>query len=196
MKNIKPFYTFIGPDAIKSLKAWLNLRKRKVEQGKIPKDCKVIFSTQFGTPIAKPNIRRYWLNRLVKTGVIPPRTGENRGKKTGKGLHEMRDVWRSLWSKSPASHVVGEYLMGHQIDKLGYDKSFRDVEFYREEYSKALPYLQLVSSGAAFGRVEKNEVDKLRAEVKQLETEKEDRIKTLEARLDMVLKLVEEKAKA
>ena len=85
--------------------------------------------------------------------------------------------------------------MGHSIDPLNYDKSFRDVEYYKDEYMKAVPYLNLLSSGAAFGRVEKGEVDKLRAEVKQLESEKENRIKTLESRLDHVLRLVEEKDK-
>lgn len=169
-KNIKPFYTFIGGDAVQSIKAWLVLRAQKVEAGKIPRDSTVIFCNQYGKAMTKRTIREYWLNHLRKLGLAPLSTPGKKQPKTGKGLHEMRDVYRSLWSKSPASHVVGEYLMGHKIDTLEYDKSFRDVEFYREEYEKALPYLQLVSSGAAFGRVEKNEVDQLR---KQLEEAKQ-----------------------
>ena len=188
-KNIAPFYTFIGSDAISAVKAWLKLRAEMVKAGKIPQDSKVIFCTQFGTPIAKRNLRRYWTNRLIQIGLVSPRTENNKNRKTGKGLHEMRDVLRSLWSKSPASHTVCEYIMGHKIDKLGYDKSFRDVEFYREEYMKAVPYLNLMSSGAAFGRVEKNELDKLRSEVKRLETEKTDELVDMREKMDRMEKM-------
>lgn len=198
-RNIKPFYSFIGGDAVKAIKAWMQLRAEKVRQGKISVNNKVIFCNQYGEAISKASLRRYWTKRLRDIGSIPPHSPETKGRLTGKGLHEMRDVWRSLWSKSPASHTVGEYLMGHKIDKLEYDKSFRDVEFYREEYAKALPYLQLISSGAPFGRVEKNEIDSQNRRIKDLENKLEialmdrDRATLLEERLDRLEKLIREK---
>ncbi len=84
--------------------------------------------------------------------------------------------------------------MGHSIDPLNYDKSFRDVEYYKDEYMKAVPYLNLLSSGAAFGRVEKGEVDKLRVEVQRLEIEKNNDLADMKVQLARLAKLVEEKA--
>ncbi len=191
MRNIAPFYTFIGGDAVQAIKAWLLVRAEKVKAGKIPQESKVIFCTQFGDPIGKRNIRRYWLNRLIQIGLVTPRTKDNRDRKTGKGLHEMRDVFRSLWSKSPASHTVAEYCMGHKIDKLEYDKSFRDVDFYKSEYRKALPYLNLVSSGAAFGLVELDEVKELQARLDRYETVTRPKMSAVEEEVKMLRETVE-----
>ena len=163
-KNIAPYYSFIGRDAIKAIKEWLELRKKKVREGKIPEDSKVIFCDKYGKAMNKRTMREYWLSHLRKIGLAPLNIVGKRQTKTGKGLHEMRDVFRSLWSKSSASHIVCEYSMGHKIDKLEYDKSFRDVEFYRSEYALAEPFFNLMSAGEAFGRVEKKELDQLRIE--------------------------------
>ncbi len=177
-RNEKPYYTFIGRDGIDAIKNWIPHRVEYVKQGKLPTDSTLIFCNQFGNRITKSAIQQYWVRKLRRLGIVT-----TRNERTGKGQHEMRDVWRSLWSKSPANHVTAEYFMGHRIDPLNYDKSFRDVEFYREEYMKATPYLNIMTSGAAFGRVEKNEVDKLRAEIKQLESEKNNGLSDMKAQL-------------
>ncbi|MFH2109921.1 MAG: hypothetical protein ABIJ47_01535, partial [Candidatus Bathyarchaeota archaeon] len=160
-KNKALYYTFIGADAINSLRNWLAHRP----QGPGP-----IITNQRRKAISKSDLRHYWIHKLRRLGHVDPIKKGTRADKTGKGLHEMRDVWRSLWSKSPASSTVGEYLMGHQIDDLGYDKSFRDVEFYRREYLKAAPYLQIMTGGEAFNMVDAGEVEKLRKKVAELET--------------------------
>ena len=181
-RNVKPYYSFIGRDAIDALKNWFQQR---------PPNAEGIITNQFGKPLRNYDLKNYWLRHLRKIGIVELEKGARYTDKTGKGLHEMRDVYRSLWSKSPASHTVCEFCMGHTIDDLGYDKSFRDVEFYRSEYEKAAPYLNLMSRGEAFGLIEKNEVDKLRAEVRQLEREKEEQshdalkmFETLEKRIN------------
>lgn len=180
-RNKKPFYTFIGDDAISAIKNWLEVR---------PRDAKAIFTNQYGKPVTKQDLKDYWLRQLRRTGIVEHVKGTPNSHRTGKNLHEMRDVWRSLWSKSPASNVVAEFMMGHSIDEYGYDKSYRDVEFYKSEYVKALPYLNILSRGEAFGRVDQNEVERLRREnqalQQQLETNSQDALKmfeTLEKRI-------------
>ncbi len=183
-RNKQRFYTFIGSDAIATLSNWLKVR---------PGEAKSIITNQYGGPLSKQDLKHYWLGKLRLLGIVDHEKGKPNSHRTGKNLHEMRDVWRSLWSKSPASHIVGEYLMGHVIDDLGYDKSFRDVEFYRGEYEKASPHLNLMSRGEAFGQVDKSEVEKLRAEVQQLESEKNNDLADLKADLaELKRQLMEE----
>ena len=69
--------------------------------------------------------------------------------------------------------------MGHGIDPLEYDKSFRDVEFYKQEYHTALPHLQLLSSGVPYGQVEKNEVEKLRKQLEEAKQGQQDDVENL-----------------
>ena len=160
----RPYYTFIGPDAIEAIRVWLKIR---------PKGSDVIFTKKGGGPMSKFSLHRYWIKHTTKLGFV--KRDENGGPQTryGKNLHEMRDVWRSLWSKSSAEHRVAEFLMGHNVDPLGYDKSFDDENWTRKEYLKALPMLQILSSGKPFGQVEEEEVDRLNEKINLLETEVE-----------------------
>jgi len=177
----RPYYTFIGGDAIEAIRNWLPHRPHSTE---------AIFTSQYKTPMSKSSLRHYWNSHLRKLGIIEP-FSKRKSHRTGKGLHEMRDVFRSQWSLSPAKYLVGEYLMGHKIDPLEYDKSFRNVEAYKKEYQKALPLLQIISSGEPFGQVDESEVDRLKNRIKNLEGEL--RIKDLESRntLEAVTKRLE-----
>ena len=50
--------------------------------------------------------------------------------------HEVRDTIRTL-ARGKADQAVAEFIIGHSIDKLGYDKSPRnDPEYFRGEYLK------------------------------------------------------------
>jgi hypothetical protein len=80
--------------------------------------------------------------------------------------------------------------MGHMIDPLEYNKSFRDVGFYRKEYLKALPYLQIMSSPRPFGQVSEEEVESLRAEVERLRAGRDTQIEELRRGLEELRKMI------
>lgn len=158
-RNIKPFYTYIGADAIDSLENWLKRR---------PEGSEAIFINQYGRSINEESMRVYWTRKLKRLGIIEPGEPGNKGNRYGKSPHEIRDVFRSLWEKSPAKGSVAEFAMGHQIDPLEYNKAFLDKDWTRREYLKCLPYLQIMSSGKPFGRVDEDEVESLRRELSDL----------------------------
>jgi len=143
-RNIKPFYTRIGSDAIDALEVWM--RKR-------PGDAKAIFTNQYGDPLSEEAMRTYWTRKLKRLGIIEPGKPGDKGSRYGKNLHELRDLFRSQWEKTPAKGSVAEFMMGHQVDPLEYNKAFRDESWTLGEYRKALPMLQIVSSGVPFGQV-------------------------------------------
>lgn len=193
MKFEKPYYTFIGGDAIEAIQQYLKVR---------PDEARGIFVNQRGKPIGKADLKKYWTRHLRKLDIVKSTdkglTKEERTRiRTGKNLHEIRDVFRSLWSKSPAKHFIGEYFMGHQIDALEYDKSFRDVSFYRREYLLALPMLQIMSSGRPFGQVEEDvlytqqrRIEVLESELERLRAGRSNEIEDLQTRLESQEKLL------
>lgn len=179
MKFEKPYYSFIGHDAIELIKNWLPHRPETDGDGK---PVTAIFTQYRGKPLMKGGLKTYWRRHCRKLGLMPPvraRADNNGRAMSGKGLHEMRDVFKSLWSKSPSKYEVSEFFLGHRVDPLEYDKSFRDVEFYRQQYLGAAPWLNLMSSGRAFKQVAETEVDLLRDQLKRVQEElQEERDKT------------------
>lgn len=178
-KNIKPFYTFIGPDTIKAIRTYLPYRDKareifdKVERKRRQKAQEkestykeiefktAIFYNQFGRPIGR-YIREYWFHQTLRLGLVKQKRNSRLDNRYGKNIHETRDVFRSQCEKSPAKGSVAEFVMGHQVDPLEYNKAFRDERWTMKEYKKALPMLQIMSSGRPFGLVEEEEVDAIR----------------------------------
>ena len=192
MKNKRKYFTLIGSDAIHAIKNWLPHR---------PENTKAIFTDQYGNPLSKKAMREYWINHLRKVGVVGPKTkGSGLGFRTGKGLHELRDSFRSLWEKTTAKPSVAEFMMGHQVDPLEYNKAFRDEKWVRGEYKKALPMLQLMSSGRPYKQVDEDELEKLRSENKDLRkkienahTAQSQKIADMEEQLRLVQEYIRKK---
>jgi len=160
-----PYFTLIGGDAIEALRKWLPYR---------PENSPYIFTNQYDEAITPHALGIYWVRVGRRIGVIDPiKRGRGRGHQTGKNLHEIRDVFRSQWEKSPAKASVAEFMMGHVVDPLEYNKAHYDRKWVRKEYLSALPMFQLMSSGRPFGQVEEDLVDDLRDRVNELEAELE-----------------------
>jgi hypothetical protein len=83
--------------------------------------------------------------------------------------HELRDCFRTEFGKTGARPEVAEFMMGHDIDKNHYDKFYKDLEYTRDEYEKAEPYLNLLSQDPRV--VSRSSVDDLERKIRALEEE-------------------------
>ena len=162
-KNIRPFYTVVGGDALRLLQHYLG--------SDLPEEREAIFLNPLGRPVNETALKRFWLRHLLRLGIIKKEKNGTKGTRYGYGLHDIRDNFRTLWSQSLANPDIGEFLMGHQIDEYGYNQVFRDYDYVVEEYRKALPFLNVLSGG--FEPKRNEEVNKLQEKVNELEEELE-----------------------
>lgn len=168
-KNDRPYYTLIGGDAFEAIKDYLPHRPEGT----------AIFYNQMGGQLLKGSVWHYWRRSIEAMGLIK-KGSKGTANRYGLNPHEIRDLFRSQWEKSSAKGSVAEYMMGHQVDPLEYNKAFRDEGFTRREYKKALPLLQIMSSGRPFGQVDEEEIEDL-----------QEKYTLLEAKYDRLLKQVE-----
>jgi integrase len=172
-KNKKHFYTWIGYDAVEAIRDYLKVRGSKPGP---------IFLNQYGTGVSEVSIYGYWWGKLHNLGLISK--GENRTHRTGKNLHEVRDLFRTRWEKSPAKASVAEFMMGHVIDPNEYNKAMRDQDFTLSEYIQAEPWLNIMSQDP--GVVPRVELDKHRIETNRTIQLLNDEVVAL---TDMVIQL-------
>jgi integrase len=133
-RNKRPYYTFLGRDAVNALKLYMKHR---------PEGCPAIFVNQKGTPISEKILAQYWLRALKKLGLVTE--GQGKSIRYGKNPHELRDVFRTRWHKSGADSLCAEFFMGHEIDPLGYNKAMDDEDYTRKEHRKAERWLNVLS---------------------------------------------------
>lgn len=174
-RNIRPFHTYLGADALEAVDNWLKRR---------PRNARAIFVNQYGEPLNEESIRTYWLRKLKRLGLVEPGEPGGKGNRYGKSPHEIRDVFRSQWEKTPAKGSVAEFMMGHQIDPLEYNKAFRDESWTLNEYLKALPWLNILSEDP-----EKIPVK----DFNRMQRRYEEAYKQIREELDYLKELVEER---
>ena len=157
--NETPFYTLIGGDAVDAIREWLPERV----------DGDYIFTNRGGGPVTVVALYAYWLRHLKELGLVKPPKSPGNGTRYGKHVHELRDVFATQWEKSPAKMSVSEFMMGHvrRIDPNEYRKAYRDERWVLEEHRKALPYLQIMSSGRPYGYVEQDEMNRAIDELRE-----------------------------
>jgi len=134
--NHRPYYTFIGGDALQALREYIGDDLKR----------KAIWTTKYNVPISRKAFYKAFFRLSQRVGYVSRKRGDL-GVRYGFNPHEMRDIARSLWHQSGSDRDVAEFLMGHNVDPLRYDKIYTlDPEWVQSEYLKALPYLNLLSS--------------------------------------------------
>lgn len=177
--NPKPFYTFLGRDAVTELKTYLKVR---------PNVDGPIFITRYKTPLTEATARRYWLDTLRRLAIIPEATAETHSERSsirhGKNVHEIRDSMRSRVRLSGADIACFEWFMGHgtALDRYNYDKSpWINPEHFREQYLKAEPWLNILSEDPE--KIPRAQYQRQLTKVEDL-TKRLDKVETLLEQLD------------
>jgi len=137
---VKKYYTFIGEDAKSQIREWLRIRPET--------DCDALFVTynknrREWVPVRGKQIGEMITKISKRIGLIKP-NGLDRYRIHA---HEFRDLFKSLCTLSGVNQVASEFFLGHSIDRLGYDKSPEyDEEWFRKEYMKVEPRLNIISN--------------------------------------------------
>ena len=162
--KLAKYFCFLGKDAKKVIKDWLEIRPkgagrylfvtwrkgggRAKHQGAwVPVTADLI-----GNMITKVSMR----TKLIRKGE---NGAANRYHVHG---HELRDLYRTLCDLHGVKHVAAEFQMGHSISS--YRKAhLYDVGYYRREYQKVEPFLNIISNPTGLKSPEAMEQENLEA---------------------------------
>lgn len=145
--KVSKYYTFLGEDAKTLTKQWLKMRPtsdqdalfltyRKNDHRWVP-----VTSAQIGSTVTAT---------ARKAKLIEENDSSSPANRYHIHAHEFRDLFKSLCQLKGVKNVASELFLGHITDKSGYDKSPEyDVEFFRNEYRKVEPYLNVLSNPKA-----------------------------------------------
>lgn len=153
--KISTYYTFLSTDAKKAISRWLKIRpqtdhphllvtKRKGVKGE--KKQKEKTGTVW-VP-ATPRLIGQEITRTAKRLDLIKEPSQEElwpGTRYHVHGHEFRDLAKSLSTLHGVKDIASEYFLGHTISS--YEKSPKyDEEFFRNEYRKVEPYLNIVSN--------------------------------------------------
>lgn len=177
-KNETEFSTYVTGDALDAL----NTHVKERGEGDGP-----IFFNQFGKPITKKALSYYWLRKLKELGIVTKANIDVQ--RYGRGLHNLRDTFRTLWAMSGAKPHIAEAMMGHmaKVDPLGYDQSAENEGYVRDQLEAAAPYLNILTRGEAYGQVGRDDVKRLKKEIEDLKAQLEQKERASEAYVSMVV---------
>jgi len=138
--KVEKYYTFLGEDAKNLIKEWLSMRPETPGLDALF----VSYHKQKKTwvPLNNVNVSAMITRVAKKIGLVK----QNGLRRYHIHAHEFRDLFKSLCTLNGVSGVASEFFLGHKLDKMGYDKSPEyDVEWFRRQYCKVEPQLNLIS---------------------------------------------------
>lgn len=147
-KNRNPYFTFIGKDALDSLRDYFD----RLRGWPKPTEPVWLYGFQKHNPSAANNavtkiaFIHYWSRLLRKAGLIPKKPGK-RTDRYGFNAHNTRDL--AITKLEP---VVGlkrnsvEFWTGHEIDKNGYLDLYMKQDYVLQQYLLAQPELNIISN--------------------------------------------------
>ncbi|MFH0848629.1 MAG: hypothetical protein V1857_03930 [archaeon] len=189
--NSKAWYTFIGKDAIDTLRDYF-----EKERG-WPKPDEPIWIDKIGNPFSVTALTGAWMSLTRRVGLIPKKRGDQ-GTRYGYNPHEMRDMAKSLLhtqaKKDGFDMDCAEFWLGHTVDPLGYDKFFNDFEYVKKQYLIAEKYLNIISQPQE-GKVVKEQAERLQ-EIEERNRTLEKKFETLQALLQTQIAKLESSRQA
>lgn len=160
--NYRAYNTWIGRDALEAWKVYF-------ESTGFPRGEAVLLS-RYGKPLSKAALRSNHEYLLRKLGYIKG-YGNSPSVRYGYGLHELRDLARSILEKARKdgfNPLSAEYWMGHIVDPLFYNKIWKlDPEYNLNQYRIAEKYLNILSQPS--GEVKPEALQELEHRIRQLE---------------------------
>jgi hypothetical protein len=139
--QVKKYYTWIGRDAKELLKEWLLIRPENSGNDALFQ----VYNKNVGefVPLSGRGLSDCVRETAKRIGLIKP----NQLRRYHVHAHEFRDLFKSLCTLSGVNPLASEFFMGHDIDKLGYDKSPQyDESWFKREYLKIEPKLNILSN--------------------------------------------------
>jgi len=183
-KTAHRYYSFLDRDAISSLKDWLNVRRtlmgnnikiyEKEGPNKLPRS-DPIFVVKGRIPIRAYLISKTFLDVGISAGINvrpPGKLALYRGasRRYPFHSHEMRDLLKSLAHLQGVDDKASEFFLGHKMDAQGYNKSpFKDLEYFRDQYSKMSSYLNVLTPGPT-PRAPNAEMEEMKEELATLKS--------------------------
>jgi len=153
------FYTWWGKDAIDALKNYFDT----IRPGGWPAQGDPIWiytsDSGFGRPLGGHAFSEKWNHQLHRMGLIELkfRRGKkpeevDHSKRYGYGLHDLRDEAETLLHTKALKQGLDldcvKFWMGQvgQLDRTKYDKFMRDIDYVRQQYLIAEPWLTIISN--------------------------------------------------
>jgi hypothetical protein len=145
--KVQKYYVFLSQDSKELLSAWLRIRPKTNDP-----HCFLSFQKN----------DKKWVPVGNQIGAMVTETARRAGL-IGKGTdgaasryhihaHEFRDLFKSMCSIRGVREIASEWFLGHDLDRLGYDKSpYYDVNLFLREYKKVEPVLNVISNPPTSG---------------------------------------------